>query len=36
MRLRHKPWAQDKLNNHPEYVPQQAETLRGKWQTRFC
>lgn len=36
MRLRHKPWAQDKLNSHPEYVPQQAENLRGKWQTRFA
>lgn len=35
MRLRHKPWAQDKLDAHPHYVPQQAETLRGKWQTRF-
>ncbi|MBS4461358.1 tRNA (guanosine(46)-N7)-methyltransferase TrmB [Aerococcaceae bacterium zg-B36] len=35
MRLRNKPWAQDKLDAHPEYVPQQAESLRGKWQTRF-
>ncbi|MBD3948579.1 tRNA (guanosine(46)-N7)-methyltransferase TrmB [Tuanshanicoccus lijuaniae] len=36
MRLRNKPWAQDKLDAHPEYVPQQAESLRGKWQTRFA
>ena len=36
MRLRHKPWAQDKLDAHPQYVPQQAETLRGQWQTRFA
>lgn len=36
MRLRHKPWAQDKLNAYPQYVPQQAETFKGKWQTRFA
>ena len=36
MRLRHKPWAQEKLDVHPQYVPQQAETLRGQWQTRFA
>ena len=36
MRLRHKPWAQDKLNTYPEYVPQNAEQLKGKWQTRFA
>lgn len=35
MRLRNKPWAQDKLDAHPEYVPQEAEQFRGKWQTRF-
>lgn len=35
MRLRNKPWAQDKLDAHPEYVPQQAEQFRGKWQSRF-
>ncbi len=34
--IRHKPWAQDKLDAHPQYVPQQAETLRGQWQTRFA
>ena len=36
MRLRHKPWAQDKLNDYPQYVPQQAETLKGNWQSRFA
>lgn len=36
MRLRHKPWAQDKLNSYPQYVPQQAEQLRGSWQSRFA
>lgn len=36
MRLRHKPWAQDKLDAYPHYVPQKAETLRGHWQTRFA
>lgn len=35
MRLRHKPWALEKLQNHPEYVPQRAENLRGQWQSRF-
>lgn len=35
MRLRHKPWAQEKLDSYPQYVPQQAETLRGNWQSRF-
>ena len=35
MRLRNKAWAQDKLEAHPEYVPQEAEQFRGKWQTRF-
>lgn len=35
MRLRNKPWAQDKLEAYPQYVPQNAENLRGKWQSRF-
>lgn len=35
MRLRHKPWAQDKLNDYPQYVPQEAENLKGNWQSRF-
>ncbi|HFI0463113.1 TPA: tRNA (guanosine(46)-N7)-methyltransferase TrmB [Streptococcus suis] len=35
MRLRNKPWAQDKLDAHPQYVPQAAETLKGQWQSRF-
>lgn len=36
MRLRNKPWAQDKLDAYPQYVPQHAETLRGNWQSRFA
>lgn len=35
MRLRNKPWAQDKLDSYPQYVPQNAQALKGKWQTRF-
>ena len=35
MRLRHKPGAQAKLDAHPQYVPQNAETLKGNWQSRF-
>lgn len=35
MRLRHKPWAQDKLNDYPQYVPQEAEKIKGNWQARF-
>ncbi|UUX34157.1 tRNA (guanosine(46)-N7)-methyltransferase TrmB [Fundicoccus culcitae] len=35
MRLRHKPWAQDLLNQHPEYVVQNAEQYKGNWQERF-
>lgn len=35
MRLRNKPWAQEKLDSYPQYVPQNAENLRGKWQGRF-
>lgn len=36
MRLRHKPWAQDKLNEYPHFVPQKPEELLGRWQTRFA
>lgn len=35
MRLRNKPWAQDKLDNYPSYVPQYPEKLKGQWHTRF-
>ncbi len=36
MRLRHKPWAKDKLADYPHYVPAKPEELMGKWQTRFA
>ncbi|MED1203154.1 tRNA (guanosine(46)-N7)-methyltransferase TrmB [Heyndrickxia acidicola] len=31
MRLRHKPWAEDKLKAYPQYVVQQPEQWKGKW-----
>lgn len=35
MRLRHKPWAADKLRAYPQYVISQPEAFKGKWQTRY-
>ncbi len=35
MRLRHKPWAQDRINDYPQYVSPAPETHRGHWQERF-
>lgn len=35
MRLRNKPWAQDKLDAYPQYVPADPEAFKGKWQERF-
>lgn len=35
MRLRNKPWAQDKLDAYPNYVPQDATQLKGQWALRF-
>ena len=35
MRLRNKPWAQDKLNEYPQYVPAEPTEYKGKWQSRF-
>lgn len=35
MRLRHKPWAKDKLLQYPEYVVQNPESLKGKWNEEF-
>ena len=35
MRLRHKPWAQDLINDYPQYVPADPLSLRGNWQARF-
>lgn len=35
MRLRNKPWAQDKLNEFPQYVPSSPAEVKGHWQARF-
>lgn len=35
MRLRHKPWAQDRLNDYPQYVPADPAQLKGRWHERF-
>ncbi len=35
MRLRHKPWAEEKLMNHPQYVVSEPEKWRGKWHELF-
>ncbi|XJS11313.1 tRNA (guanosine(46)-N7)-methyltransferase TrmB [Aerococcaceae bacterium WGS1372] len=35
MRLRNKPWAQDKLNDYPQYVPANPSELKGRWQEQF-
>ncbi|KAB7666784.1 tRNA (guanosine(46)-N7)-methyltransferase TrmB [Bacillus sp. B1-b2] len=35
MRLRHKPWAKDKLESHPEFVVHNPEDWKGKWDQAF-
>ncbi len=35
MRLRNKPWAQDKIDHHPQFVIPKPEALKGKWQEVF-
>lgn len=35
MRLRNKPWAKEKIAQHPEYILAEPETLKGKWQEVF-
>lgn len=35
MRLRHKPWAKDKLSAYPQYVIQNPEDWKGKWDQVF-
>lgn len=35
MRLRHKPWAMDKIKDHPQYVVSIPEEWRGRWHERF-
>ncbi|MDO4671096.1 MAG: tRNA (guanosine(46)-N7)-methyltransferase TrmB [Aerococcus sp.] len=36
MRVRHKPWAQDLINAHPEWVIQTPEEHAGHWQALFA
>ncbi|MGX7109243.1 tRNA (guanosine(46)-N7)-methyltransferase TrmB [Facklamia miroungae] len=36
MRLRHKPWAAEKLQSYPQYVTQNPQDFKGKWQKRFA
>ncbi|UPQ85876.1 tRNA (guanosine(46)-N7)-methyltransferase TrmB [Ignavigranum ruoffiae] len=35
MRLRNIPWAQDMLDDYPQYVPVNLEQLKGHWQDEF-
>lgn len=35
MRLRHKPFANDKLLENKKFVVEKPEEMKGKWQTRF-
>ncbi len=36
MRLRHKPWAEEKLKAYPQYAIQDPQALKGKWQDHFA
>ncbi len=36
MRLKHIPWAQDEIQQHPEFITMDGEEYKGKWQTRFA
>lgn len=35
MRLKFKPWAKEKLQNHPQYVIQNPEDYKGRWNELF-
>lgn len=35
MRLRNKPWAADKLREHPQYVVWEDADIKGNWQNHF-
>ncbi|KKB37547.1 tRNA (guanosine(46)-N7)-methyltransferase TrmB [Bacillus thermotolerans] len=35
MRLRHKPWAREKIEAHPQYVILQPEEQKGRWKEAF-
>ena len=36
MRLKHKPWADDKIQKHPQLITKNGADWQGKWQTRFA
>lgn len=36
MRLRHKPWADDKIKAHPKYITQEPQLSKGHWQEQFA
>ncbi|OLS35855.1 tRNA (guanosine(46)-N7)-methyltransferase TrmB [Bacillus sp. MRMR6] len=35
MRLRHKPWARERIEQHPQYIVAIPETYKGKWHEVF-
>ncbi|WML45693.1 tRNA (guanosine(46)-N7)-methyltransferase TrmB [Neobacillus sp. PS3-40] len=35
MRLRHKPWAQEKINQYPQYIIANPESFKGKYEEVF-
>nr|WP_263325387.1 tRNA (guanosine(46)-N7)-methyltransferase TrmB [Neobacillus sp. Marseille-Q6967] len=35
MRLRHKPWAKEKIEQHPQYIVSNPEQYKGKWNEVF-
>ncbi|WP_042459789.1 tRNA (guanosine(46)-N7)-methyltransferase TrmB [Neobacillus dielmonensis] len=35
MRLRHKPWAKDKIEQHPQYIVPNPEDYKGRWHEAF-
>ena len=35
MRLRYKPWAKEKIEQHPQFVVANPENLKGKWHEAF-
>jgi tRNA (guanine-N7-)-methyltransferase len=35
MRLRHKPWARERIDQHPQYIVSSPESSKGKWHEVF-
>ncbi|MCA1057391.1 tRNA (guanosine(46)-N7)-methyltransferase TrmB [Rossellomorea aquimaris] len=35
MRLRHKPWASEKISDHPQYVVAEPQEKKGQWNKEF-